>query len=214
MKKYLQIYNSSGEKLKQLDLPAKFSISASSVTLSSYINYIRTAKRQVIASTKDRGAVSGGGKKPWRQKGTGRARVGSSRSPLWIHGGVTFGPTSERRFSDKMSKKSRDHSRQAIFNHFADSNRLIIINKIELDDIKTVSAEKLIENLKLEGKIALFLSQDEIKFARAFRNLSYLFLNSKNYPDMLNVISCDWIVFSKSAFYDFWPKPKMTQGDK
>jgi len=204
----IKVQNLKGEEQSEITLTDNFAVQVADSTLAKYINYIRSAKRQSIAQTKDRGDVSGGGKKPWKQKGTGRARVGSSRSPLWVHGGVTFGPTKDRNYKLSMTKKSRSLSRQTIFNHFFNQKQVKIIDKINLINNKTKEADKILDRLKIEGKIALFLAKKEFDLAQAFRNLPYVFLNSKDNLDILNIVSCDWLVFTKEAFQEFWPDKK------
>lgn len=204
----VKIYNLSGLEKGKISLPGLFSKKVSDITIAKYVNYIRASKRQVIANSKDRSQVSGGGKKPWKQKGTGHARVGSSRSPLWIHGGVTFGPTNDRNFQLRITKKLKSLSKQTIFNHYFNQKQVKVLDKITVKDNKTKEADKIFSDLKIEGKIALFLSQQELNSAFAFRNLPYVFLNSKNNIDILNIINCDWLIFSKDAFYEVWPELK------
>ena len=99
-----QIYRANGEKDKQVDLnPAIFNIEANQGLIHQAVVAQMSARRKVLADTKDKGEVRGGGRKPWRQKGTGRARHGSSRSPIWKGGGVTFGPTKDRNFKKKIN---------------------------------------------------------------------------------------------------------------
>src|SRR3989338_7273411 len=103
-----QVYNQEGEKVKEMDLnPAVFEVAMNNDLVHQAVVAQAANKRKPLAHTKDKGEVRGGGKKPWKQKGTGRARHGSSRSPLWIGGGVTFGPTNERNFSKKINKKMK-----------------------------------------------------------------------------------------------------------
>lgn len=204
----IKVYNLAGVETGELTLSENFSKKVSDLTLAKYVNYIRAAQRQAIAHTKDRGDVSGGGKKPWKQKGTGHARVGSSRSPLWVHGGVTFGPTKDRNFKLSMTKKSRSLSRQTIFNHFFDQKQVKIIDKINLKSNKTKDADSLLSKLKVEGKIALFLGKSEFDLALSFRNLPYVFLNSKDNIDILNIVACDWLIFTHEAFTEIWPSKK------
>lgn len=201
----IKIYSKDGKEKTGLKMPTAFSKKVSDQTVADYINYIRDNLRNPIANSKDRSEVSGGGKKPWRQKGTGHARVGSSRSPLWVHGGVTFGPTNDRNFVKNMSKKARLGARRSIFLHFIEDKRFMIIDEISLTNIKTKDAEGLIETLGLEGKISLFLSETETKLMRAFRNLPYIIINQKNNLDILNIISSNWILMSKNAFYEIFP---------
>jgi large subunit ribosomal protein L4 len=207
----IKVYNLAGEEKGELALSENFTKKVSDLTLAKYVNYIRAAQRQAIAHTKDRGDVSGGGKKPWKQKGTGHARVGSSRSPLWVHGGVTFGPTKDRNFKLSMTKKSRSLSRQTIFNYFFDQKQVKIINKIDLKSNKTKDADLMLSKLKMEGKIALFLAKNELNFAQYFRNLSYVFLNAKDNIDILNIVGCDWLIITREAFLEIWPDKKTSK---
>ena len=102
----IKVYSQKAEPLHDLDLSEKvFGVAVNQELIHQAVVTQQGNERQVLADTKDRSEVSGGGKKPWKQKGTGRARAGSSRSPIWIGGGVTFGPTANRNFSKKINKK-------------------------------------------------------------------------------------------------------------
>ncbi|MFA7141899.1 MAG: 50S ribosomal protein L4 [Candidatus Paceibacterota bacterium] len=146
-------------------------------------------KRQVIAHTKTRAEVSGGGRKPWRQKGTGRARHGSIRSPLWVGGGVTFGPTKDRNFKKDVPKKMK---RKALFmvlsEKFKNSN-LIIVDSFEMKEIKTKAFKKMIDNLKLDGSVLIALedlNENIIKSARNIKHLKTIQVKDLNCLDVLN----------------------------
>ncbi len=142
-------YAQDGKPLGQLELKADiFAVQPNPTLIHQAVITQLANARKVIAHTKDRSEVSGGGRKPWRQKGTGRARHGSIRSPLWIGGGVTFGPTKERNFSQKINKKMK---RKAIFMALTDrlqNNQLIILDKLELKESKTKEFVELVKNLK------------------------------------------------------------------
>jgi len=143
------IYNQKGGKMGKIDLPSDiFGLEMNNDLVRQVVSAYLANKRKVIAHTKDRGEVSGGGKKPWRQKCTGRARHGSIRSPLWKGGGVTFGPTKERNFSKKINKKVK---RKALFMSLSSKVRdkeIVLIDKIELDEVKTKKMLGIINNLK------------------------------------------------------------------
>lgn len=150
------------------------------VVHEAYVAQISNS-REAIADTKDRSEVRGGGKKPWRQKGTGRARHGSSRSPIWSGGGVTFGPTSDRNFSKKINKQVR---RQAILMMLSDKvkgNKLVVVDDLKLASAKTKEMNQmlsvLVKERKADGKkMPSVLVATEIinkDTARAARNLSY-----------------------------------------
>ncbi|MEA2088792.1 MAG: 50S ribosomal protein L4 [Patescibacteria group bacterium] len=108
--------------------------------------------RQVLAHAKGRSEVRGGGRKPWKQKGTGRARAGSSRSPIWIGGGVTFGPTNQRNFSLKINKKIKKSVLLMCLSDKVKDDKLILLDKIELDEIKTKKINNILK--KFESKFA------------------------------------------------------------
>lgn len=204
----IKIYSQDNKEVKDIEVPTNFISKAKDHALALYVNSVRTNLRSPIASTLNRGRVSGGGKKPWRQKGTGHARVGSSRSPLWVHGGVIFGPNNSRNFSQKINKSAKKSVRQSIFNYFLSNNRIKIIDKITLKELKTKHAEEIINKIEVEGKIALFLSAKEINLSRAFSNLPYLTISTSSNVDFINLISCDWIVMTETAFNDILNKEK------
>ena len=213
----MQLYSQDGKKIKELNFKPNFEARASNNTLANYINYIRSSRRNPIADTLNRGQVSGGGKKPWRQKGTGRARVGSSRSPLWVHGGVTFGPTKDRNFSLKMNQKTRNLAKSTILNEFFKADKVKVVDKIEIKQLKTTEAEKIIENLELDGKISFFLASSELDLAQAFRNLPYVVLNSKDNADILNLISSNWLLLTEKSLKEIFsletPSLKSTKNE-
>jgi large subunit ribosomal protein L4 len=148
------IYNQKGETAGEIKLSDKiFGVKANEALVHQAVTAQMANERQVLAHTKDRSEVRGGGKKPWRQKGTGRARAGSSRSPIWIGGGVTFGPTKDRNFSLKINKKMKA---KAIFMALSDklaAGNLVIVDKLEMPEFKTKVFNGILRNLiKQESK--------------------------------------------------------------
>src|SRR6185295_4590416 len=128
------LYNQKGEVIGDVELNSKiFEVKPNMHLLAEAVRISQRNSRNGIAHTKTRGEVSGGGKKPWKQKGTGRARVGSSRTPIWRHGGITFGPRSNRNWELKMNKKAKT---QALFMSLSDKakeNQFIVIDQIVMD---------------------------------------------------------------------------------
>ena len=195
-----KVFSKTGELKSEMKLSSNFDVILDENKYSEYINYVRANMRNPIANTKDRSEVRGGGRKPWKQKGTGRARVGSSRSPIWIGGGVTFGPTNERNFKKRMNKKTRLNVINSIFGHFATQNKLFIFEDINVSAHKTKNAEKLIEKIGVEGKISLILGKEEKESIRAFKNLPYINIMSINFFDIPNLASSDYILITKTAY--------------
>ncbi|OGY53449.1 MAG: hypothetical protein A3B15_00235 [Candidatus Buchananbacteria bacterium RIFCSPLOWO2_01_FULL_45_31] len=205
------VYNQAGEKIKDLELnPAIFGIKAKPELIQQAVVAQQANRRQVLAHTKNKGEVRGGGKKPWRQKGTGRARHGSIRSPLWRGGGITFGPTNERNFSLKINKKAKRKALLMCLSDKAKNERIILVDNLELAEAKTKKFFQILLNLKLREKknklakktesaqakkakatkkrksVLLVLPQKEEKLYRAGRNLESLGIIQ---ADSLNVLA-------------------------
>lgn len=148
------LYNQKAENIGKVDLPDKiFDLKMNNDLVHQIVTSQRSNQRQVIAHAKGRGEVRGGGKKPWKQKGTGRARVGSIRSPIWKGGGVTFGPTKERNFKKKINKKMARKALFMVLSSKARDNQLLVLDNIKLENSKTKEMAAILKNLSsLMGK--------------------------------------------------------------
>ncbi|MFH0923542.1 MAG: 50S ribosomal protein L4 [Candidatus Falkowbacteria bacterium] len=134
----VKIYNQKAEQVGDMKLADKvFGVKASEALVHQAMVAQMSNERQVLAHTKDRSEVRGGGKKPWRQKGTGRARVGSSRSPIWIGGGVTFGPRKDRNFKKNINKKMRQKAMFMALSDRVESGDMAVLEKLEMAEFKT-----------------------------------------------------------------------------
>lgn len=155
-------------------------------------------QRRGTASTKTRGEVSGGGKKPWRQKGTGRARAGSIRSPLWRGGGIVFGPH-PRDFHYDLPKKIKRAALLSSLNAKFIEDRILGIDSVDIDEPKTKKFKAILDALKLKGKSLFILDAVDERIDRASRNLGEV--EVKNYKDFntMDVLDCDNVVISKGA---------------
>lgn len=144
-----KVHNQNAEPIGEMKLSSKvFGVKANHALIHQAVVAQMANARQVLAHTKDRGDVRGGGKKPWKQKGTGRARHGSSRSPIWKGGGVTFGPTKDRNFKKDINKKMKQ---KAIFMALSDkvaNVKLIILDKLEANEYKTKAFNRILNNLE------------------------------------------------------------------
>ncbi len=147
------VYNQIGEKVKEIDLnPKIFGLKVKPELVTQAVLAQQANARQVLAHAKDRSEVSGGGKKPWRQKGTGRARHGSIRSPLWRAGGVTFGPNKDRNFSVKINRKAKRKAILMVLSSKAADQKIILLDKLELEQAKTKKFFEILQNLDLRIK--------------------------------------------------------------
>ncbi len=148
----IKVYNQTAELVHEIESSDKiFGVKSNPELLHQALVAQMANERQVLADTKDRSEVRGGGKKPWKQKGTGRARVGSSRSPIWTGGGVTFGPTSDRNFSKKINKKMKQ---KAMFMALSDklaNGTLVVLDDIKMDEFKTKKFNEILT--AIESKI-------------------------------------------------------------
>ena len=156
-------------------------------------------QRPVLASTKDRSEVRGGGRKPWRQKGTGRARHGSIRSPLWRGGGVTFGPTTERNFKLKINKKMAQKAFLTAFSGKAKDNEILILDDLKLSAPKTKEMAKVMSNFSQIKNALLVMSEQSENVKRAAKNLPNLKVININNLNILDILKYQYIILTKSG---------------
>lgn len=195
----LQVLNQKGEKVKDITLSNIFDKEVSKEAIALYIDYLRNALRDPIANSKDRSDVSGGGKKPHKQKGTGRARQGSSRSPLWVGGGVTFGPTSERNFKKRINKNFKKNVILGILGNIIRDKKAIAIENLSLDAPKTKDAVNILSNIKAEGKITVLFDSNEKNAEQSFRNLAGVIIGNPGRIDIINLLSSNNLVITEEA---------------
>ena len=165
----------------------------------AYDSYLANS-RSSHAKTLKRGEVRGGGKKPWKQKGTGRARFGSTRNPIWRHGGVAFGRTGNENFTKKLSKGSKLLAvRQALSMKNAEKAIVVLDKDVKLDG-KTKSAVKVLKDLKLDGKNVLAVANEKTpEVLRSTNNLPNVKLVRATYLNVFDIMNADAIVFSEAA---------------
>lgn len=168
-----KVYNMNGEVVGEEKLDsALFEVSAKEGLIHQAVVAQMANRRQVLAHTKNRGEVSGGGIKPWRQKGTGRARVGSIRSPLWVGGGVVFGPTKDRNFKQKINKKMKRKALLMCLSDRAKDEKIVLLDKLELENFKTKKFLEILNKLPgKEKKTLLILADNDKKIIKSAANL-------------------------------------------
>jgi len=184
------VYNLKGEKVKDIELSEKvFGAKRNDALLHQVFVSQYANRRQVLAHTKDRAERAGSGIKPWKQKGTGRARVGSVRSPIWRKGGVTFGPTKDRNFKKDVPKKMGRIALAVALSSKAKDKELFLIENLVIKEAKTKTMSETIKNLKLKGSILIGFSEKEKGAKRISRNLPKVLnadAKSLNVFDVLN----------------------------
>jgi len=198
------LYNQKAENIGKVDLPDKiFGLKMNDDLVHQIVTSQMSNKRQVIAHAKGRGEVRGGGKKPWKQKGTGRARHASIRSPIWKGGGVTFGPTKERNFKKKINKKM---ARKALFmalSSKAKDKQLFVLDNIILENPKTKEMAVILKNLSaLMGKkptMLLIVPSMEDKIKRSANNLPNFSAVEARNLNPLEVLSYKYLILVKDS---------------
>ena len=185
----VDVYNMQGKKVSDVELSeAVFGIEPNeNIVHSALVNYLAN-QRQGTQSTKTRAEVSGGGRKPWRQKGTGRARQGSIRAPQWIKGGIALGPK-PRSYSYRINKKEKQLAIRSLLSAKVLDNELTVVDKLEVKEPKTKVMAKALTDLKVEGKTLIILADRNDNVLRSSRNIEgvkTIELNTINVFDLLN----------------------------
>ena len=195
----ISVKNLNGEKVKDLTLKdSVWNIETNDDCLKKSIKLQQAATRQGTAKAKTRSEVSGGGRKPWKQKGTGRARAGSSRSPLWRGGGIVFGPT-PRDYTFKINKKERTIALKSALTEIAKEKALVVVDKIELASLKTTEAKNLIKSLNIAGNILFVTNDDNENLFMACRNLGYTQVLVVDEINVLDLVYADYVVIEEAA---------------
>jgi len=196
MLKKLTVYDMQGKKIGEID--SLFNGKVNPALMAQAVQMYLANKRCGLASTKTRGEVSGGGKKPWRQKGTGRARAGSIRSPLWRHGGVVFGPH-PRNFHYGLSPKIRNAALLSALNEKNNQELILVLDKIALPQAKSKELKKLLDGLKIKEKVLFIFNKMQEDFQKAARNIPTVAMAMASGLNALDVLKAKKIVFSRDA---------------
>ena len=184
----LDVYDIKGKKVSDITLSEEiFGIVPNEDIVHSVLVNYQANQRQGTQSTKTRAEVSGGGKKPWKQKGTGRARQGSTRSPQWIKGGIALGPK-PRSYSYKVNKKERRLAIKSVLSSKVAEKELVVVDKLPFKEIKTKNMVEALNNLKVEGKALILLPEKDENVQKSARNIEGVkttLVNTINVYDLL-----------------------------
>lgn len=203
----VKVYNQKAEKVDDIKLSDKvFNVTINTDLVHQASLAQMGNERQVLAHTKDRSEVSGGGRKPWRQKGTGRARVGSNRSPLWIGGGVTFGPTKDRNFKKNINRKMKQKAVAMVLSSKVENN-LVILDKLALSEFKTKQMNEMFsqfhKNILKEEKekfsILVVNNEKDEKVKYSTRNIPGVKLINSNNINILDLLKYKNLILTKDV---------------
>jgi len=195
-----KLYNQQGAEIGTIELkPEIFEVTPNEALVHQYIVTYLARQRQGNASTKERAEVRGGGRKPWRQKGTGRARAGTIRSPLWRGGGTTFGP-SPRLYGNAMPKKMKKMAIRSVLADKAKSDRIRVLDQIKLDEIKTKSIVSLLTHFDVSSKKCLILDEGRNdNCALSCRNLEMVMYGRAALANGYDLLNADYVLLTKAG---------------
>lgn len=194
------LYKQDGTEAGDIELvESVFGIEPNTHVIHEVILMQNAAKRAGTHSVKNRSEVRGGGRKPWRQKGTGRARHGSNRSPIWVGGGVTFGPQTERNYKYKLPKKVRRLALKSALSTKVQENNFIVLESIELDAPKTKDMINILAALKVNEKALIVTSETNENVMRSANNLQKVNVISAKNVNVSDLIKHDKVIFTKDA---------------
>ena len=189
-----------GEKIKDIKLDDKvWGIKPNDQVIYEHINLFMANKRQGTHSVKNRSEVSGGGRKPWRQKGTGNARQGSIRAPHFVGGGIVFGPSKNRNYTKKMNKKERRLALRSALTYKAKANDVIVVEKLEAKTNKTKDMLNLLEDLKVKGNVLMVTTELTDNLILSTRNIKNVKLVLANEVNTYDVLWADKLIITEDA---------------
>ena len=193
------LYNMRGEQIGDIDLnDGVFGIEPNEDVVYEFVKMQLANKRVGTASTKTRAEVSGGGKKPWRQKGTGRARVGSSRNPIWRHGGTVFGPK-PRSYKYTLPKKVRRLAMKSVLSDKVLENKLIVVDKFDMEAPKTKVMVDALKALNVTGKALVVTGETNENVYKSARNIEGVRPVKADFMSVYDIINCRTLVLTQDA---------------
>ena len=193
------VFNSKGEQVAEMELnPAIFAAPINQAAMHEVVVAYLANQRRGTAAAKTRGLVSGGGRKPWRQKGTGRARHGSTRSPIWTGGGVVFGPH-PRDYTVRMPKKLKRAALKSALTSKYNNNELIVLDQFTMEEPKTAEIVKLLNNLKVEGKAVLMTAESAPTVYKSARNIPTISTGMVTNINTYQVLNSGALILTKDA---------------
>ena len=195
----VSVFDMNGKKVSDLALAESvFGIEPNSYAMHlCVVNYLAN-QRQGTQSTRTRSEVSGGGKKPWKQKGTGRARQGSTRAPQWTHGGIAHGPK-PREYGFSINKKVRRLAMKSAFSSKVAAEELVVLDNLKLDAIKTKEVVKVLTALETGKKVLLVLPENNDVLYRSARNIAGVKVSTVNTLNVYDILNCDTMLVLKDS---------------
>lgn len=196
----LQVLAMDGQKTGNITLSGEvFGIEPNKQVMFDAVQTYQSNRRQATAKTKVRSEVRGGGRKPWKQKGTGRARAGSNRSPIWVGGGVVFGPTGIQNFSLSMNKNAHNLALRSALSLNVAEEKIIVLEKLEVTEAKTKTMVEILEKIKAGKKVLLVLDEENDNVILAARNIPGIMIVPTTNVSVYDLLNVDSVVTTKIA---------------
>lgn len=193
-----KVVNMAGEEVGSISLDASvFGIDAHNQVVFDAVQVEQANARQATAKTKVRHEVSGGGKKPWRQKGTGRARAGSSRSPIWVGGGTVFGPVGNQNYKLSQNKKAHKLALKSALSMKKDD--IVVVDEIKFADKKTANFVKMLDAIKVASKALVVVEDIDENLFASCRNVGYVKVVSSDNVSVVDLLNVNTLVMSKAS---------------
>ena len=195
----VQVLNLKGEKVKEITLKdSVWNIEINEPVMHDAIVLARASLRQGTASTKTRSEVSGGGRKPYKQKGTGNARQGSTRSPQWPGGGIVFGPK-PRKYDKKQNRKERRLALKSALSSKLRDNELVVVENLNLENNKTKTFNEMLKNVNVNGKALVVFADDNENLFLASRNNNKVAVVAFDEINVLDLVATDYLLIDESS---------------
>tara|TARA_Y100001970_G_scaffold47257_1_gene59712 strand:- start:62847 stop:63467 length:621 start_codon:yes stop_codon:yes gene_type:complete len=196
----VDLYNKKGKKTSKIELNDKvFSIKPNEHTIYLAVKSELASRRQGTSSSKTRGEVRGGGAKPWKQKGTGRARIGSTRNPSRVHGGSAFGPK-PRQYNDKINRKVKNLARKSALSQKVKSNSFRVVDSLLMDTFKTKDFSNVLDSLEVNNiKLTMIVGDNDNNLYLSCRNLNNIRLVSAKHVSTYDIINSNMLLFDKTG---------------
>ena len=193
------VYDMSGKLVGEIELSeAVFGITPNESVVHDAVKNHLANKRQGTQSALTRAEVSGGGRKPWRQKGTGRARQGSTRAPQWTHGGIVFAPK-PRSYSYTLNKKAKRLALKSVLSAKASEANIVVIDAIKMDAIKTADFRKFLSAVKVDGKAVVVTREVDNVIVKSARNIPGVLTTVANILSVYDIINAQYLVVDQAA---------------
>jgi large subunit ribosomal protein L4 len=218
-----KVYNQKGKEIGEVKLPAKvFGLSWNADLVHQVITSMLSDSRVIYAHTKDRGEVRGGGIKPWKQKGTGRARHGSTRSPIWVHGGISHGPNSFKNYGRKINKKMKVKALYTILSRKLKDGEILFVDKFEIAKPKTIEALEILSSLgkiktssdilsKKKNSATIAISGKKPAFEKSFANIGNVKVDEVRNINPVDLLNMKYLVIENPVESIKFIESKMTK---